>query len=487
MRRCLQQQSDFSLSTTDHGTIPRRRLGGSGLDSARWRPHFTWGARDRRLPGVTSVRSANVEIFLRQVVFLVLLTRASCDPLFELSGVSLGGSQIGFGAAINALVIAVAIVFAFQRLSVVLSISSIWAPFLGLSFLATLYTPDPVAANRHFFVLLTYAAMFALPFFMFRSPADLRGFIFVILASSAIPSLVAIFELRNAFSGADFRLQSTFSHPNIFAFYLVLLIGLALYIRTSKAIPWSPRIRTLVTVYIPVLLAFLAMTKTRSAWGACAVMLLVYVLWFERRLLFAGLLIMPLVLVDHSVIGSRLSDLSSGEEIESFNELNAEVRLNSLAWRQALWDSAFPSIETKPLLGHGLESFRPATPAFFELIGPQGVDAHNLYLQILFEMGIIGLLSLAWLIASIAYRLWRGRRFDPRGIVVIFSIFVAYLIEAAADNMIYYLSFNWYFLFAIGTICAWIAYCEKREHALLFAPDDSGALATGALADQRNG
>jgi O-antigen ligase len=192
-------------------------------------------------------------------------------------------------------------------------------------------------------------------------------------------------------------------------------------------------------------------------------MLLVYAIWFERRLLFAGIVVVPILLSSYSVVGDRLADLSEGSEIENFSELNAEVRLNSLAWRQALWESALPSIQAKPVLGHGLESFRPATPTFFTLVGPQGIDAHNLYLQIAFEMGMVGLLGFGWLIVSIARRLWRGRRYDPRGIVIICSISAAYLIESYADNMIYYLSFNWYFMFAIGTVCAWIGYREERD------------------------
>ncbi len=421
---------------------------------------FGWALRAGYLPGVTSVRSANIEILLRQLVFLVLLTRASSDPLFELSAVGFGGSQIGIGAAFNALVVAIAAVFAIRRPNVARQMLAIWGPYLVVAVLATSYSPDFTTASRVLFVVLTYAAMFALPFFMFRSAADLRSFILLILASSIIPCLVAVFELRNAFSDLDgFRLQSTFAHPNIFAFYLVLLIGLTLYIRTSTAVAWSPRVRTAVIGYILLLLVFLAMTKTRSAWGACAMMLLIYGIWFERRLLFAGMLIAPILV--YTVVSDRLADLS-GDEIENFTELNEEVRLNSLAWRHALWESALPSIQAKPIFGHGLESFRPATLGFFPLVGLQGIDAHSLYVQFAFEMGLVGLFAFAWLILSIAYRLWRGRRFDPRGMVIIFSIFAAYLIESYSDNMIYYLSFNWYFMFAIGTICAWIAFCEER-------------------------
>jgi putative inorganic carbon (HCO3(-)) transporter len=478
------------LSTTDHSALGATRSAGADLFPARRSPQSIGTSHARPLRGIDSVRSANIEILMQQVVFLVLLTRAACDPVFELWGFDLAGSRIGFGAAVNALIVAIASAFAVQKLSVAKTIFPIWAPYLGLAFLATIYASNPTTAGRQFVVMLTYAAMFALPFFMFRSPADLRRFILLILASSVIPSVVAIFELRTALTDADdFRLQSTFSHPNIFAFYLVLLIGLALYIRTSKAIDWSPYIRTIVTVYIPVLLVFLAMTKTRSAWAAGAMILLVYAVWLERRLLLVGILVAPILLLGHSVISNRLADLSADDEIESFSELNAEVRLNSLAWRQALWESALPSIAAKPILGHGLESFRPATPYFFPLVGPQGIDAHNLYLQTAFEMGAIGALALVWMIAAIARCLWHGRRYDPRGMVIVFGIFAAYLIESYSDNVIYYLAFNWYFMFAIGTICAWIVYRKERDATNRSTAGTNGSahFATGILEHRNTG
>jgi O-antigen ligase len=457
-------RAEASLSSIDHSVTAASRSVGPGFGAARPSAEVGWPLRSRRLVGTTSIRSANVEILLRQIVFLVLLSRSVCDPIFEMSGVNLGGAPIGFGAAINALVIAVAMVFAIQRFHIAGTIVRMWGPYLLLVFCATLYAPNVTIAARISFVVLSYAAMFALPLFMFRSAEDLRRFILLILASSIVPTLYGVWDLRHALSDPDeFRLQSTFSHANIFAFYLVLLIGLALYIRTSTAGVWSSRIRTLVTAYIPVLLVLLAMTKTRSAWGAAAMMFLIYAIWFDRRLLVA-VLVVPVLLSSHT-IGGRLADLSGGEEIENFSQLNSEVRLNSLAWRQALWESALPHIAARPVLGHGVESFRPMTPRFFPLIGPGGIDAHNVYLQILYEMGAIGLLAYAWLIVSIVRCLRRGRRYDANGIVMIYTLVGAYLLESYSDNMIYYLSFNWYFMFAIGTICAWIVYQEGPDRA----------------------
>lgn len=432
-------------------------------DTARVDPRSRRVGTAPYLGGVASIRSANIGMLVRQVVFVILLTRSACDPIFEMSGVELGGSSIGFGAVINALVIMIAALSMIQRPSAApFAAFGIWAPYLLVAFGATLYAPSFAIGMRTYLVILSYWAMFALPFLMFQSRADLPRFVLVILASSIIPSLYALWDIGRELSDlSDFRLQSTFMHPNIYAFYLVLLIGLALYIKTSTAVRWSPGVRSLVTMYIPVLLLFLALTQTRSAWAACGLILLVYAMWFERRLLL-GLLVLPILLSSNTIVGNRLADLSEGEEIQSLKELNDSKRLNSFTWREALWTSALPSITESPIVGHGIASFKPSTPQFFLLAGPDGIDAHNMYLETLFEMGLIGVLAFVWLLASLVYWLKKGLHHDRNGIVIVFSILAAYVLESYSDNMRAYLSFNWYLMFLMGTICAWIGYQERR-------------------------
>jgi putative inorganic carbon (hco3(-)) transporter len=407
----------------------------------------------------TSIRSASIETLLRQVVFVILLTRSVCDPIFELSGTDVGGSTISFGALVNVLVIAIALLYIVLRPSTVpFAIFAMWAPYLIVAFGATLYAPEFTSAARLALVILSYWAMFVLPLFMFRSPADLRRFVLLIFASSVVPSAYAAWNILTGDSLADdFRLASTFTHPNIFAFYLVLLFGLALFVMASPPGRWPRHERCLIALYIPVLILFLAFTKTRSAWAAGALMFLFYALWLDRRLLVV-FIALPLLLVIRTPISDRLSDLGNGEAIESLKELNANTDFNSAAWREALWLSAVPSIVEQPVLGHGLDSFRPSTPEFFPLATPPGIDAHNLYLQIVFEMGIVGLAAYLWLLGSLARWIQEGLHYDPNAIAVALSILAGYVFESFADNMIYYLAFNWYFMFALGTIGAWIEY-----------------------------
>jgi O-antigen ligase len=413
-----------------------------------------------------SVRSANSEAMwrlLRAVVFGVLLIRAASDPILNLTGEDAGASSMGLGAVLNALAIALAFVLLAQRpLTAPFSVVGIWGPFLLIAFGTTLYTPDFAGAARLALVLLSYWSFYVIPFFIWRSPTDLSRFVLLVIGSSAAPSLYALVDIARGLSDlADFRLQSTFSHANIYAFYLVLLLGLCLYVRASRVVRVTPQVRTLITLYIPVLIVFLMLTKTRSAWMTCGLMFLVYALWIDRRFL-AGFLLVPVLLVANPSLMDRLTDVTEATEVDSFTQLNDSTKLNSYVWRQALWESAIPPVLERPLLGHGLASFRPSTPSFFPLVGPEGVDGHNFYLQMGFELGLLGVLALVWLLGSVAWRVARGLRRDPPGTVVILCILVAYVLESYSDNMHFYLSFNWYFWFVMGTICAWTYFEEKR-------------------------
>lgn len=411
-----------------------------------------------------SVRSANIEEMwrlLRVITFGILLIRASSDPVLNLLGGN-DGASMGFGAVFNVLAIAIAFVLLAQRpLTAPFLVVGVWGPFLLIAFGATLYAPDFAVAARLALVLLSYWSFFAIPFFILRSSADVSRFLLLVMASSVVPSLYALVDIARGLSDMDgFRLQSTFSHPNIYAFYLVLLLGLSLYIGTSRIVRVTSQVRMLIMLYIPVLLVFLLLTKTRSAWVTCGFVFLVYAIRIDRRFL-AGFLLVPLLIVGNPSLMERLTDITTTTEVDSFKQLNDSNRLNSYVWRQALWESAMPQILEKPLLGHGLMSFKPSTPSFFPLIGPEGIDGHNFYLQVGFEMGLLGVLALVWLLGSVARYVAGGLRRDPPGIVVILCILAAYMLESYSDNMQFYLSFNWYFWFVMGTICAWIS--SKRK------------------------
>src|SRR5262249_7826206 len=154
---------------------------------------------------------------------------------------------------------------------------------------------DPMKALRVFLVLASYAAAFALPFSLVRSKEKALQCLLIVMCSSVIPVTYAFMEL--ATGGATqsgirlFFLKSTFTHPNIFAFYLVSLLALTMFMLRSNLVSLSPRVRSWFGLYLPVIIILIALTGTRSAWVGATILIVIYASIADRRYLLCLLLI----------------------------------------------------------------------------------------------------------------------------------------------------------------------------------------------------
>lgn len=383
---------------------------------------------------------------------LVLLFRAAADLVFETTRVSLGGLSIGFGGLVNAFVILIAVLLVaakperFPR-----RIAPAWTGFLLAALIGAVSAPERGDAVRSFLGLLSYFAVFVGAFYFVRGPRDFKVCVKLVLLSSLLPAAYALVELALHGLGGGlqgFRLKSTFSHPNIFAFYLTLVLSMAVYALKSPLIALSPLRRMALSAYLPLLLGLLLLTQTRSAWVACFAIFALYALMFERRYL-VYLLLAPLLALLVPGVRERLLELGSGNEVVQY------ARLNSFAWRLQIWEFGLRWIRPEHLpLGYGLGAFKHFAPTFFPYSGGVNFGAHNIYVQMLFELGVLGLASFAWLFARLLATLRRMAAVDRLGAFVAIALVVEYLIISASDNIFAYLAFNWYVWFVLGAACA---------------------------------
>jgi O-antigen ligase len=388
----------------------------------------------------------------RALFFVIIALRASCDPLFDAIRSDSSAATLGVGAALNALVILIAGLYALQRPIVIQrNVLATWSLFLLAATIAAMLAPERGAAVRLLLVQLSYCAVFAIAFHVVRSEADVRTCLLAILCSSVVPAVVGLAELAagaGAIGDEEFRLRSTFNHPNIFAFYLVLVMAVILYIHKRRAAPIGPGPRAFLWLYMGVLLALLVATKTRSAWLACLLIFAGYGFFFQRRFLLYALCI-PLLLLFDGGVRERLLEVTSSHEVAGNTDLN------SYAWRLVLWRAGLDWMDrAHSLFGYGLDSFKFYSPRFFPLEGRDTWDPHNVYIQLFFEAGLAGLLSYLFLFGRLLMRLRRGLSVDFPGTTIAIATVLAYLVIAYADNLLYYLSFNWYFWFFAGTVCA---------------------------------
>jgi O-antigen ligase len=391
---------------------------------------------------------------VQATLVILLFSRVMLDSIFNLTKVDMGGQQnIGIGGILNLFVIIFSLYLLIRnRKSIKQAIPvNWWLVFLLVCGLAIFYTPLLIRdrAVRLLINLLSYAAVFVIPYCVISNIAQKKFYIKVLIFSSILPLIFAYFTLLHGgvTYGEDegMRVQGSFTHPNILAFYLVLIITIVFYTLKNPQFNLSKGKKRLLLIYILIVSLLLILTKTRSAWIACWWLFFIYGLLKERKYLFFALLLPALALVT-PIVSSRIKDAL-------YTSHGVGKGINSFAWRLELWQSSLPWIRDKLITGHGLTSFEYFSPSFSPFRNEHN-PAHNTYIEILFESGLFGLISYLLLYLSILRKFF-SKMFDAANALsktyaIIFAYILTYLLVCSSDNLLYYLVFNWYFWFFIG-------------------------------------
>lgn len=384
---------------------------------------------------------------------MIILSRAFLDPVVEQTKMQGGGA--GIGALLNIFVIVMVILIILRNPWMIKNNPywKRWLFFLACCSLTVVFSPVRADSIKLVLNLTTYACIFMVPFYLIRSEADKKRWLWMIFYASFVPIFMANV---GAVTHIEFlyvwkRLKSTFTHSNILAFYCVLLIAICVYFLRTRMMRLSLMQRFMMWMYLLNIMAILIITETRSAWISCAVFFALYSVMAEKKLLIVGVLA-GCVLFFLPPVQERLSDLQEGTGVYS------NQKLNSWAWRQRLWSDATPEIKKKIVAGHGLGSFQYYSKEFSDLEKGHGAPAHNVYVELLFEaglLGLIGFLAIYQKILSTMYKRYKMRLGDvSRESAILFSYLIGYLMVCYSDNALYYLAFNWYLWFFAGVLVA---------------------------------
>ena len=228
----------------------------------------------------------------------------------------------------------------------------LWLPFPLITFVAALCSPVQVDALRKFVTYLTFAAMFMFSFMVAKSERDILHYLKLIVLSSILPVFYGLFQTVSGIDWyMDSRIESTFSHPNIFAFYILAIIGTIFFLLATDRGRMSGRLRIIISAYLIPLIALLIMTKTRSAWVGCLMLFFVYGLIYDKRALIL-VLAAPMLALTVPAISDRIVDLATRND---YIGGTAGANINAYAWRLLLWGNAFAYIWQRPLFGFRVE------------------------------------------------------------------------------------------------------------------------------------
>lgn len=291
------------------------------------------------------------------------------------------------------------------------------AVFLACAFFSGFSSPAPAFSLMNWaFQPLMYAAIYLLILSLLSSVREKEKALYAFLAGAICVAAYGFIQYANvAGMAADMtaqswvdperfpllrrRMYSTLENPNLLGAYAVMIISIltAFFLRErQKKRKWA------FAVILFVLLLCLALTYSRGAWLSLAAIVLGLTLFYDKRFGFLFFLIPLVLLFYHGQMAERFLSLFSGED-------------TSVGLRFALWESTIAMIEEHPLLGVGWGSYYLAYPDYNFFIQDEHVlifHAHNMYLNMLAEVGIIG--GAAFLLTFfeqgfLCWKLYRGK------------------------------------------------------------------------------
>jgi len=292
--------------------------------------------------------------------------------------------------------------------------------YWGVMLVATALSPVQSAALSGLIKLTLNIFLFLLLARILRIKELRSGLILVYLATAAV---VSIYGLRQWFFGATAlatwvdpssnmagatRVYSYLNNPNLLAGYLMPAVSFS-----AMAIfawpKWLPRL--LAGVLYIVNSACLVLTLSRGGWlgfvaASFLMIVLLVFLWKPRFPEFWQRWALPLLLVGSAafVVASVVFVPQIRGRVMSMVDLRGDSSNN---FRMNVYESVFNMIQARPIIGigPGNEAFNQIYPKF-QKVGFTALSAYSIYFETLVEAGVVGLISLGWMLVVAFQQGW---------------------------------------------------------------------------------
>ncbi|PJA09941.1 hypothetical protein COX68_01640 [Candidatus Falkowbacteria bacterium CG_4_10_14_0_2_um_filter_41_15] len=278
--------------------------------------------------------------------------------------------------------------------------------------------------------LLFYAWWFFLLFYNLAATDNLEKklsrIFWVIMGASFLVSLYAILQIL----GIDFiawteppfvtlRATSTLGQPNFLGSYLLLVMPLTIYGLIKYRHFWR---RFILALLLPMQFITLIITESRAAWLGLLGALILLAGWNLSRFWpkISASKKRGLILISVLAAITFFLALSQSSYVADRFKSSVDLKHGSVSARLNFWSGAVKSIWEKPWLGYGWENQGIEFIKYYQVnwaesgfVNASTNRAHNVILDILLAVGIIGLIFYVWIYAS--FFRWANRnRSDER-------------------------------------------------------------------------
>ena len=330
-----------------------------------------------------------------------------------------------------------------------------WLAFIFWCAISVFYTYNFSSTVVETLKLTSLFRLFGISYIMYEKDKDKfkNNFLKSMTVGAIIPISLAFYQLFTK-TGMDIdeisnRIYGTFAHPNVLAtFALLLLIVLVNeFLNTKKE---DTKKLNLLKFFGVIILATIAFTYTRIAWIGAAVLFITMGLIYYRKIL---LYILGAIILFYTIFYPTNSYLVTNYNInlQSNGLINRLTNRNpdsdSINWRTDLITKIIPLFRKKYIIGYGYGTFPRVWDDNKDIqnIWDNTSEAHNDYIKIALESGIIGLILFLAIFISLLYKqIFFAFKNNFKNIVFLTSI-LTYLILSLSDNMLHHTPVIWWF------------------------------------------
>jgi putative inorganic carbon (HCO3(-)) transporter len=280
-----------------------------------------------------------------------------------------------------------------------------------------------------------------------RSPEEAHG---IMWAAAVTVGITVLYTVVAGFGGSMSEVQTDeggqsydrfggiFGHPNLLGGFLALAIPSMVALAASETVWWR---RLSGSLLVLAAVAGLVFTYSRGAWLGTGVGLLILLPVLGRGFW----LVLGAVLLGPVLVGMVTSAGAVLSRVDSFAAAGSDPALME---RLEIWGMAFRLVAEHPLLGVGLGNFQAAygrlmVPDLPLLTYPLELPehAHNLFLNLAVEVGLVGVSAFAWLLAVAFLQVQQIKRFADWRVGVwtmgLAAGLVAISVQALVDVVVY--------------------------------------------------
>jgi len=391
-----------------------------------------------------------------KLLLVFLLARPTIDLARDVSLFRVQGMNINLTTLWGGLFILWSLVYLFLYRKKLMTIPGklFLGPLLLLSLVSVLYSIAPTQTLNEWIKMFSVFLCFGLSFVLVREEKiTLKELFFTLLFSTFIPIVFGFYQFFFGIGITTFgikdRIFGTFAHPNVFAFFLLFFFFIATHYFASSQKVFFKHDKVYITIGV-LLLILLLFTYTRASWIGLMLFFFILTLSYSRKLFLLGVAAIAIFYLAITPIG-QFTEKHFGYNIEDNSIISRLTRRNpeadSFSWRGEVLKGSVPIIKSQPVLGYGYGTFpliwaekRPP-----ERQNDDSAEAHNDYLRLAVETGIVGItfyvLFLTQIVAAAIRKLVKEKY--KLSDLVFFSSLVVFAIVSVSDNMLHHTPVMW--------------------------------------------